>query len=516
MITQPPSRSNTLELPRSSTAILPEGVASLESGLSPSSSWQWHRDYTGYSEASTMASKDYAKASYEGLTPSTTTSSGGGDVTGRSRAGFGIFADSGGGGDMGATEETKHKFHRITYKVAVVFILLLFITCVVLLRYGPSQPRLRLSGVGGIDVVDRTAVPPLPLVRPDGCMSGDGSKGCDESVLEGVKDVGEGGRKSLRQGLKLYEWSSATQQEIKSHRIKIFMLLFYDFSAARESSSTKEEKEHMEEMREVLHKSAVQFSSQDILHIGVPLENLHDFQFFLGDEPERDVPFAMLVEVKNSWKKYRLDNPATPAITDTDTIQTLSPPMATLTSDQLVAFEQGYFSGSLSTWLRSEVPLEGSVASVVPLGRNTRAMTRPGVVQQIVGSQFQMNVMETKVDTLVFFFAPWCGHCKSFEGGFEKLAKKFKDIRSIDFIKMDAIRNDVSHPFIHIERVPYVRFFKTEAKRSDDQPIVFSHAEKDVVKYGTELLQQHSTCPFDLWQGLDNCNLSRGSTEVEL
>eukprot|EP00922_Rhytidocystis_sp_ex-Travisia-forbesii_P021885 GHVS01032057.1.p1 GENE.GHVS01032057.1~~GHVS01032057.1.p1 ORF type:complete len:625 (+),score=125.72 GHVS01032057.1:248-2122(+) len=620
--------SNTMELPRSS-AILPEGSASLDSCLPPASpsighsasSWQHqHRDYrssvsvssnaeTGggggkrgleYADDRSTVMSSWGSSSSGGLlydshseSPSTTTSSRySGDMTSkpfnrsglpscnsffsmfsaadnasgeddspqfaRECSGDGVSLSSGGGEGREATavetlKSVRKRFSHVpfSFKIALFCIVLLFVPCMVLLRSRASRHRVETNAAvqtsfarsggaslpppSGDKATDRSGHSTTDSYMDGGAAGGrtrDG-KPCAKSVLEGVEENAgeEEGTKSLRRGLKLYEWTSATEHEVKSHRIKTFMLLFYDFSVARESFSSEAEKQHMEEMRGMLHTSAVKFASKDILHIGVPLEKLHDFQFFLGDEPEKDVPFSMIVEVKNAWTKFRLDNTPTVSInatsTTTETEQQQPPPSlasvriggsGTLTSAQLFAFENDYFAGYLSPWLRSELPMHGSSLSVVIAGRTARAMTQPGVVQQIVGSQFLANVIETRVDSLVFFFAPWCGHCKSFETGFAELAMKFKNIRSIDFIKIDATRNDVNHSSIRVERVPYVRFFKAVTKkRSGDEPIVFSHAETDVIKYGTAFLKEHATCPFDLVNSRDNCNyVSRQQEGVEL
>eukprot|EP00922_Rhytidocystis_sp_ex-Travisia-forbesii_P004199 GHVS01006098.1.p1 GENE.GHVS01006098.1~~GHVS01006098.1.p1 ORF type:complete len:568 (+),score=99.60 GHVS01006098.1:169-1872(+) len=556
------NNSNSIELPTSST-MLPEGSVSLDAALRPGSSpfgrsvSSLKRDYKNNSSCSSTIAGDSGPGSTVmssygsgGLlcdsadTPSTTTScaygretsprphhfhgpsysscfstfSLSGHVSGEDSpivARANSFDDSplsvGGTGasemTMEALKSVRKKLNPIPFgfKVALVFIILMFIPCWVLLRSSLSSSR---SSLPTILRKDRSRA-------ADSCVgrhkeNGAGGEGCGKSVLDG--EDGEVAVSSLRRGLKLYEWTSATEHDIKTHKIKTFMLLFYDFSIARESFSSQEEKKHMEETRALLHKSAAQFASRDILHIGVPLEKLHDFQFFLGDEPEKDVPFAMIVEVKNGWRKFRLANTPTVATinvtttSDTHVSTVGGGGSGTLTPSQLMAFEHHYLQGQLSPWLRSELPLQGSVTSVVVAGRQSRAMTSPGVVQQIVGSQFLKNVMETKVDSLVFFFAPWCGHCKFFESGFADLAMKFKDIRSIDFIKMDATRNDIDHPSVRVERVPYVRFFKAGSKRSGGEPIAFSHSEKNIVTYGTEFLKANSTCPFDLVANRDNCS----------
>ena len=48
----------------------------------------------------------------------------------------------------------------------------------------------------------------------------------------------------------------------------------------------------------------------------------------------------------------------------------------------------------------------------------------------------------------MFFYAPWCGHCKEFDPVFKKVAKKMlKNNENIVFGKMDGSSNDVPYMF---------------------------------------------------------------------
>lgn len=63
-----------------------------------------------------------------------------------------------------------------------------------------------------------------------------------------------------------------------------------------------------------------------------------------------------------------------------------------------------------------------------------------------VGKNFDDVVTNNGKDTLIEFYAPWCGHCKKLTPIFEELGQKLKD-EDVAIVKMDATANDVPPPF---------------------------------------------------------------------
>eukprot|EP00916_Digyalum_oweni_P012977 GHVL01021339.1.p1 GENE.GHVL01021339.1~~GHVL01021339.1.p1 ORF type:complete len:202 (+),score=32.06 GHVL01021339.1:35-640(+) len=153
--------------------------------------------------------------------------------------------------------------------------------------------------------------------------------------------------RSMRRGVKLWDWNQFTESEIKTNKIKTLLLVFYDKVNEEESKSALS----------ALETIATEFTKNNILHVSVEREKLHTFQFFLKDEEDSDFPFAVIVEINQGFRKYRLSEAVTEA--------------------SLRQFEEMYFSNKLSPWLRSEEATELSEEmSVTPL----------------VGSQFQSQV----------------------------------------------------------------------------------------------------------------------------
>jgi len=69
-----------------------------------------------------------------------------------------------------------------------------------------------------------------------------------------------------------------------------------------------------------------------------------------------------------------------------------------------------------------------------------------GPVIVAVGRNFDDVVINNGKDTLVEFYAPWCGHCKKLTPIYDELAFKLKG-EEVSIVKMDATANDVPSTF---------------------------------------------------------------------
>lgn len=63
-----------------------------------------------------------------------------------------------------------------------------------------------------------------------------------------------------------------------------------------------------------------------------------------------------------------------------------------------------------------------------------------------VAKNFDEVVINNGKDTLIEFYAPWCGHCKKLGPVFEEVANTLKD-EDVAIVKMDATANDVPSTF---------------------------------------------------------------------
>ena len=68
-----------------------------------------------------------------------------------------------------------------------------------------------------------------------------------------------------------------------------------------------------------------------------------------------------------------------------------------------------------------------------------------GPVRITVGKTFPQDVYEFDGDVLMFFYAPWCGHCTNFKPTYERLAKKLAKVKKLRLAKMDLTKNDIPY-----------------------------------------------------------------------
>jgi protein disulfide isomerase family A protein 3 len=96
-------------------------------------------------------------------------------------------------------------------------------------------------------------------------------------------------------------------------------------------------------------------------------------------------------------------------------------------------FVNDFKDGNLEAFVKSEeVPADNENADV----------------KVAVGKNFDELVVNSDKDTLIEFYAPWCGHCKKLAPTFEELGKALKDESGVQIVKMDATANDVPSPFV--------------------------------------------------------------------
>lgn len=94
-------------------------------------------------------------------------------------------------------------------------------------------------------------------------------------------------------------------------------------------------------------------------------------------------------------------------------------------------------------------------------------------------------------DTLIEFYAPWCGHCKKLTPIFEELGTKLQG-EEVSIVKLDATANDVP-PQFEVRGFPTLFWLPKDAK---DKPVKYDGGREvdDFVKYiaahaSTELKQ---------------------------
>lgn len=103
-----------------------------------------------------------------------------------------------------------------------------------------------------------------------------------------------------------------------------------------------------------------------------------------------------------------------------------------------------------------------------------------GPVKVAVAKNFDEIVTNNGKDTLVEFYAPWCGHCKKLTPIFEELGEKLKN-EDVSIVKVDATANDVP-PHFEVRGFPTLFWLPKDSKST---PVKYEGGRDldDFVKY---------------------------------
>ncbi|KAF0287538.1 Protein disulfide-isomerase A3 [Amphibalanus amphitrite] len=119
--------------------------------------------------------------------------------------------------------------------------------------------------------------------------------------------------------------------------------------------------------------------------------------------------------------------------------------------DALQKFVEDFSAGKLEPYLKSE-PVPAS---------------NDGPVTVAVSKNFDEVVTNNGKDTLIEFYAPWCGHCKKLAPVFDELGTKLKD-EDVAIVKMDATANDVPSGY-EVRGFPTLFFLPKDKKDKPQQ-----------------------------------------------
>lgn len=145
----------------------------------------------------------------------------------------------------------------------------------------------------------------------------------------------------------------------------------------------------------------------------------------------------------------------------------------TITKDGVLQFVEKFIKGEVKSTLMS---------APVPEVEVEEGLTT------FVGTSLPKYMSGDK-DLLVFFFAPWCQHCKNFEPFYAQLAKQMEDAEVV-IGKFDLTKNNYDYDKFTVQGIPTVYFVP-----AGKQPILYGgNRTFEGIK---EFVTSHLTVPYD-------------------
>ena len=226
---------------------------------------------------------------------------------------------------------------------------------------------------------------------------------------------------------KVSEFSGQTSTVLFSKRLDVLIIF-----------SLKKEKQ-WEESKNLLEKIWPKVNRKLKLFIGDIEEGISVKLSEYCGVKESEIPVAFIIEpVDQNPIKYKFEGQ--------------------LNEDNLLKFVEKWENKKLKPYLKSEDEPEYN----------------DGDVFVVVGKTYKKEILDNDKDVVMYFFAPWCDHCKEFYPKFEKFARKLKKKNpKLLFAKMDSTENDIED--LPINRYPTIKFYPGNAKNK--QPIHFSNRQ---------------------------------------
>jgi protein disulfide-isomerase A6 len=96
------------------------------------------------------------------------------------------------------------------------------------------------------------------------------------------------------------------------------------------------------------------------------------------------------------------------------------------------------------------------------------AVAAKSAVIDLIPSNFDDVVLKSGKPTLVEFFAPWCGHCKTLAPIYEELATSFASSDKVSIAKVDADAEKSLGKRFGIQGFPTIKFFDGKSETPED------------------------------------------------
>lgn len=142
---------------------------------------------------------------------------------------------------------------------------------------------------------------------------------------------------------------------------------------------------------------------------------------------DADLPKVQIADTTTELIKYNMDAP--------------------ITEENILKFLADWENKKLKGYYKSQDP------SIVRMDN---------YVKILVGETYSQEVLDNDKDVLVFWYAPWCGHCRAMTPKYHETAKRLRQNKNLIVAKIDATLNE--HETVFIDAFPKVIFYKGNQK----------------------------------------------------
>ncbi|OCT45460.1 Protein disulfide-isomerase [Cladophialophora carrionii] len=147
-----------------------------------------------------------------------------------------------------------------------------------------------------------------------------------------------------------------------------------------------------------------------------------------------------------------------------------------LTTKRIETFVQGILNGDIAAEIKSQPVPEA----------------QDGPVTIVVGQTFDELVLRNQADVLLYYYAPWCSHCKKFSPVYEQFAASNASGLEIVAAKIDAEANDVPD---ELRGFPTIKLFLARAKGEPVEFLDFPPTAESLSKFVKEVRMMKETGP---------------------
>ncbi len=239
-------------------------------------------------------------------------------------------------------------------------------------------------------------------------------------------------------------YSNIMQPYIQSIPVKTHALVFYDERNVQSYSN----------IVKVIDKISPLYRGR-LIFIMIPATEHYLLHFF--DVTLANLPRVIIVDMKDAHNMRKYDyhdyyrvaeiseSLATAATGEDDDIHAII-----WNETDVNQFILDYFDDKLMQTLQSEEEVDASD------GNNG---DKYHAIKSLVGTNFAAAVTDDSKDVVVYFYAPWCGHCKSVDPVINSVAEIFKSDENTLIAKIDASKNDIYYEGVTIKGYPTFYLF---------------------------------------------------------